>query len=67
MGVAGLEHTAKTLGKSGDAPIGAAKSDVIDPRFDASDPDLAAVVTAWPNLPDALRVGILAMVRATAG
>jgi hypothetical protein len=30
------------------------------------DPDLAAVVTAWPSLPEAIRAGILAMVRASA-
>jgi hypothetical protein len=33
----------------------------------AVDPDLAAVVDAWPNLPDAVRVGIVAMVKASAG
>jgi hypothetical protein len=30
-----------------------------------SDPDLDAVVEAWPSLPDAIRAGIVAMVRAT--
>ena len=29
-------------------------------------PDLAAVVAAWPTLPDAVRAGIVAMVRASA-
>jgi hypothetical protein len=29
-----------------------------------TDPDLAAVVTAWPELPEAIKAGILAMVRA---
>jgi hypothetical protein len=29
-------------------------------------PDLAAVVTAWPALPEAIRAGILAMVKAAA-
>ena len=29
-----------------------------------ADPDLAAVVAAWPELPKAIRAGILAMVRA---
>ncbi len=29
-----------------------------------TDPDLAAVVAAWPVLPEALKAGILAMVRA---
>ena len=28
-------------------------------------PDLAAVCAAWPTLPDALKAGILAMVKAT--
>ena len=27
-------------------------------------PDLAAVISAWPGLPEALRAGILAMVKA---
>jgi hypothetical protein len=28
------------------------------------DPDLAAVMAAWPELPDAIRAGIVAMVKA---
>ena len=31
------------------------------------DPELAALVTAWPNLPDAIRVSILMLVRAAKG
>ena len=30
-------------------------------------PDLAAVVEAWAELPEAIRAGILAMVKATSG
>jgi hypothetical protein len=30
----------------------------------AIDPNLAAVVAAWPTLPEAIRAGIAAMVRA---
>ncbi len=30
-------------------------------------PDLAAVVTAWPKLPAAIRAGIVAMVKAAGG
>ncbi len=30
----------------------------------AADPELLAVVQAWPELPDAVRAGIVAMVRA---
>jgi hypothetical protein len=29
--------------------------------------DLVAVVAAWPTLPEAIRAGILAMVKAAAG
>ena len=32
-----------------------------------TDPDLAAVVAAWPELPEAIKAGILAMVKAIAG
>ena len=35
------------------------------PPLDApTDPDLAAVVEAWPELPEALKAGIMAMVKA---
>ena len=30
-----------------------------------SDPDLQAIIERWPELPEALKTGILAMVRAT--
>jgi len=36
----------------------------IAPQADPADADLAAVVSAWPALPDALKAGILAMVGA---
>jgi hypothetical protein len=29
-----------------------------------ADPDLRAVVEAWPTLPEAMKAGILAMIRA---
>jgi len=32
-----------------------------------TDPGLAAVVAAWPELPEAIRAGIVAMVRAALG
>jgi hypothetical protein len=32
-----------------------------------TDPDLATVVDAWDRLPEAVRAGIVAMVRAAAG
>ena len=33
--------------------------------MNCSKPDLQAVMDAWPILPDAIKMGILAMVRAT--
>ena len=32
-----------------------------------TDPDLAAVVDAWSELPEAIRAGIVAMVKAASG
>ncbi|MFH0983719.1 MAG: hypothetical protein V2A79_19565 [Planctomycetota bacterium] len=37
------------------------------PGTQPADPDLAAVVNAWPALPAAVKAGIVAMIRATAG
>jgi hypothetical protein len=36
-------------------------------RAESSDPELTAVVNAWDRLPDAIRAGILAMVKAASG
>jgi hypothetical protein len=44
-------------------PSTGAQSGPSEPAF--ADPDLGAVVAAWPALPTAIRAGILAMVRAT--
>ena len=35
-------------------------------RLLPDDPDLAAVVDAWPELPEAIKTGIVAMVKAVA-
>ncbi len=43
-----------------------AKTTTSDPGNNSVvDPDLDAVVTAWPTLPDAVRADIVAMVQAT--
>jgi hypothetical protein len=36
-------------------------------RAASNDPDLAAVIDAWDRLPEAVRAGIVAMVRAAGG
>lgn len=71
MGRTGLEHPAKTPRKtrvheSGGANCGALSGDSGAPAgpVPPPDPDLAAVVAAWPGLPPAIRAGIVAMVKA---
>jgi len=74
VGATGLELPRFPAGKSGVAESGGNKSGNTGARFDDSsgvtnptDPDLAAVVAVWPDLPPALRAGIVAMVKAAAG
>jgi hypothetical protein len=77
MGATGIEPLAKPAGNIHVSETGGSKSGNIPTCFgDCShgdtpgvstlaDPDLAAVVTAWPDLPPAIRAGIVAMVRST--
>lgn len=46
---------------------GGAESGALGAREAPSDPELAAVVDAWPTLAEPIRAGILAMVRAAGG
>lgn len=43
---------------------GSAKSGALTPENAPLDPALAAIIEAWSTLPEAIRAGILAMVRA---
>jgi hypothetical protein len=36
-------------------------------RAESNDPDLAVINAAWPTLPEALKAGILAMIKAASG
>jgi hypothetical protein len=67
----GCEHPADSAGKSGISQQGGTESgplggDLASIRQPA-DSDLAAVVEAWPDLPAAIRAGILAMIQAAKG
>ena len=42
-------------------------SDKLDDKPTSEAPDLAVVIDAWADLPEAVRAGILAMVKASAG
>lgn len=52
----------RSQGNSGGAESGAFSDD--SPEID---PELAKVMGAWPDLPDAIKAGILAMVKANEG
>ena len=53
-------------GKRQEATEGGAKSGAVSADCSPTDPDLAHILDAWPTLPQAVRAGILALVRAAA-
>jgi len=67
MGVTGLEHPADSTGNSAVRDQSSAESGAVGAQTAFADPDLAAVVEAWPSLPEAIKAGILAMIRAAGG
>lgn len=62
---AGVEHCADSSGNPHVPQSGGAESGALAAKIDPQDPDLADLLAAWPKLPEALRTGILAMVRAS--
>lgn len=64
MGGTGLERVSETSGNRGDAGQSGAESGRLGARDTPINPELTAVVEAWPGLPEAIKGGILAMVRA---
>ena len=63
MAGTGLELPPENAGKTGVLDQGGAESGALGAREAPLDADLAAVVDAWPALPDAIKAGILAMIR----
>ena len=73
----GLEQSRFSSGNAGVGESGGSKSGNKGAGFGPptppatppkpTDPELAAVVAAWPDLPPAIRAGIAAMVRAAGG
>ena len=59
----GTEHTANSSGNQGIAVQGGAKSGALSGDSAPIDPDLLAVVAAWPTLPQAVRRQVVAMVK----
>jgi len=70
MGRTGLEHPHVSTGNAGSSDSGGSKCGSNGAEFGSPilpkpfDPDLAAVVAAWPDLPHAIRAGVLALVNA---
>ena len=64
MGEAGLEPPSNSPGNTGIPQAGGAESGALAAPKPPSDPDLRAVVEAWPELPDAVRVAVVALVKA---
>lgn len=66
----GLEHPSNSPEKQGFPAQGGAESGALGGESatnqQPADPDLAAVVSAWANLPAAIRAGIVAMVKTAA-
>jgi hypothetical protein len=60
----GIEPNANMLGKTRILGEGGAKSGAPEAKLPAIDPALAALIEAWPTLPEAVRDGVVAMVKA---
>lgn len=69
LGAAGTEHPSKTLAKPQISETGGAKSgapgDASASNRQPADPDLQAIIDAWPTLPDDVRRTIAGVVRLT--
>jgi hypothetical protein len=63
----GIEPNQHSPNDSTNPAPGGAKSGAPASRPSTIDPTLAALIAAWPTLPDPIRAGILAMVRAAGG
>ena len=70
MGRTGLEHPHGSTGNAGSLDSGGSKSGNNGAGFGSPilpkpfDPDLAAVLAAWPDLAPAIRAGVVALVKA---
>jgi hypothetical protein len=63
----GIEPTQHSPENSKNPAPGGAKSGALDLTKPAIDPALATLIDAWPTLPEAIRAGILALMRAAGG
>jgi hypothetical protein len=64
MGDAGLEHPPLTPSRTPISTSGGAKSDARDAPNPIQDPDLAALVKAWPGLPGHIKAAVRTLIQA---
>jgi hypothetical protein len=57
----------ETQGKTGISADAGADAGAVETKREQFSPDLQALIDAWPALPDAIKAGILAMVKAAGG
>ena len=67
MGVAGFEPPPESTGKTQSHGESGAESGALPARRPPTDPDLEALVHAWPGLPEAVQRRILAMAESGVG
>jgi hypothetical protein len=65
MTLSGVEHTPNSTGKHALRDQSGAKSGAPIAETQPIDPDLTALVAAWPKLPDHIRAAIRALVGTT--
>jgi hypothetical protein len=63
----GSELPLNSSGNEGFPDESGAESGALDAEIEPKDPELGAIIDAWPTLPEALKAGILAMVRTVGG
>jgi hypothetical protein len=63
----GIEPHPDSPDNSTNPAVCGAESGALAPQTPAIDPGLAALIDAWPTLPELVRAGILAMIRAAGG
>jgi hypothetical protein len=66
-GGGGIRTPPENPGKTAFSEKGGADSGAVTLSNFSNDSDLALIINAWPNLPEAIRAGILAIIRAAGG